>query len=720
MATLILDQFTDTNGTALGSHTIAPTNTPETSWTVRNGTVQISSNRAVGTGSNPGGAGWVATLDTGETDYRISATLNAGGTGTPQIIVRYSTADGSFYGVAIHDDAGMKIYRYDGSYTELYSEDVDVTNSQDHTITVEVVGTTLRATRTGGATTTVTMTINPSSTLAGLRWGNVANQVDNLQVDEIGLSVSSPDAYQTFQRDTDDGTADIPISGTYVGTPTAIEARWDSGDWTTIDASPSAGAFSGELSSQSAGQGTLEVRFTNQTSITTSVANVGIGDVFLVAGQSNAEGRLTNSQSYSHATLVATMYREDGSWAELADPTDSDVATGSPWPLLATSIMADQSVPVAFITAADGATGLLAPNGDWVKGGTNFTATDTLVANSGVNGLRAILWHQGEKDADNGRSRELYAAALSQMLDDLQTALGFGAVKLVAAQLAEVTNGATDDAIDAIRLAIADAWDDDADILPGPVLFDVNLSDAGGDGLHFKTDAEGQLLADRWWRALRAGIYDVGTTPVPARVASAVQTGDDTIEVTFTVDGSPLQMTDGDTTGWAVTDGNGARTVTDASLSGAVVTLTVDQDLSGSVTVSYGAGNDGIGSTLTDTDTGDADMPPVPFVDLAASNASDPPTMTATAKYRQGDGVSAGAGYVQFELLSQVQDAQRNLMIQPTSWREPLSSTGTISTTVLAGRQYRITERVNDEQRTYTVTIPSTGTTVDLADLVQS
>jgi hypothetical protein len=43
---LIYDEFTDANGTAITSHTIAPTNTPATAWETLSGTVQIQGNRA--------------------------------------------------------------------------------------------------------------------------------------------------------------------------------------------------------------------------------------------------------------------------------------------------------------------------------------------------------------------------------------------------------------------------------------------------------------------------------------------------------------------------------------------------------------------------------------------------------------------------------------------------------------------------------------------------
>ncbi|MGB8644039.1 MAG: hypothetical protein WCF84_02290 [Anaerolineae bacterium] len=49
--TLILDQFTGTNGTNLTAHIIAPINTPATSWVAKSGSITIQSNAAQSTGT---------------------------------------------------------------------------------------------------------------------------------------------------------------------------------------------------------------------------------------------------------------------------------------------------------------------------------------------------------------------------------------------------------------------------------------------------------------------------------------------------------------------------------------------------------------------------------------------------------------------------------------------------------------------------------------------
>src|SRR3990172_13090954 len=126
------------------------------------------------------------------------------------------------------------------------------------------------------------------------------------------------------------------------------------------------------------------------------------------------------------------------------------------------------------------------------------------INNSGINTAKAILWHQGERDARNSVDQAAYQTALSEMLDDLQGDLGgnFADLRLVCAQIG-MSRLLDARQLDRVRLAQANRWDNDPDILAGPVLHDVDLSDGGGDGVHFRTDAELQTLTDRWWRALK-------------------------------------------------------------------------------------------------------------------------------------------------------------------------------------------------------------------------
>ena len=323
------------------------------------------------------------------------------------------------------------------------------------------------------------------------------------------VEIITPESYEIIQRS--GTTADIDVTGTYVGTPTAIEARFNGGAWATIDATPTGGTFSGTLSSQAEGQGPLEVRFTNDAGAIDTAQYVGIGDVFVIAGQSNASGRGDNNQTYSHASLKAGLFDNTYHWGELLDETDgsggqvdsvsADGTTGgSIWPLLATSIMADQGVPVGFVVCAMGGTSI----SSWQKGTANDRATlyGSMQYRVGQlqNGCKAVLFHQGEANAVAGTAEATYNTDLDSFADDVNTDLG---VKTVVAKIHEISTATTPN-ITNIQNAIDTAWGDNANVVAGP---DLDGETTSPDGAHYTTDAEMLGLAADWWTAIQTEFY---------------------------------------------------------------------------------------------------------------------------------------------------------------------------------------------------------------------
>lgn len=314
------------------------------------------------------------------------------------------------------------------------------------------------------------------------------------------LTLTSPVAFQVVQRH--GGAGDIPIAGatSVAGT---IEARFNGGAWQVI-ATVSTGEFSGVLANQSQGQGNVEVRLAEAPDAVISVAPIGVGDVFVVAGQSNASGRGTNAQVVAHPTLKAGMFGNDYVWHELSDPADSNAnrldevsidleAAGSVWPLVATHLMNARNVPVAFVPAARGGSSI----SDWLPGSDRFnraTLYGSMAFRARVTGARAVLWWQGETDALEGMSRETYAAQFSQFVDAVADDLGIP----VIASLIHNSMGIPDDAEAAVRRATVEAAGANNMIWMGPDLSDL----ASDDPYHLQSDANLQVAAERWWQVL--------------------------------------------------------------------------------------------------------------------------------------------------------------------------------------------------------------------------
>lgn len=238
-------------------------------------------------------------------------------------------------------------------------------------------------------------------------------------------------------------------------------------------------------------------------------------DIFGIAGQSNASGRGTNNQSYSHPTLSAYFYGNDYVYKNLTDPVDSATnqvdavsadaeAAGSCWPLLATAIMAASGASVAFVPCAAGSTAIAdwQPSADHEDRATLYGSMIHRLRGLQYSGnLKAVLWWQGERDATLGTAEATYNAALDILANSLYVDTG---LRLIVCKIEDLSGYEEGYDAGAVNSAIATAWADNANVLQGPDFSDITPS---VDGVHFKTDAELQEAADRWWTALEALFY---------------------------------------------------------------------------------------------------------------------------------------------------------------------------------------------------------------------
>jgi len=301
-------------------------------------------------------------------------------------------------------------------------------------------------------------------------------------------------------------TDNLPLTFSMLGATSGIEARWNGGSWATVQAD-ARGTYTVTLDGVS-GQATLEVRPVDYPSLIVTRTMIGIGDVFLIAGQSNASGRGNNNQSWSHATLTAMMHANDYTWKTLADPTDSDTGgldsvttesgltppAGTVWPIVATEIMAVTGCPVGFIPTAKGATSIT----EWVRPASQpYQRRSVLYGQSiaraywaaGVrhaqDAIRYVLWWQGEGDTVT-MDEPTYRAALKTLADGYMTDIG---AKLMATRLQLTTAGE----IEVVNTAIVNAAGENANVLVGADLSDI----ATDDDAHLKIDAKLQTAGER-------------------------------------------------------------------------------------------------------------------------------------------------------------------------------------------------------------------------------
>jgi hypothetical protein len=323
------------------------------------------------------------------------------------------------------------------------------------------------------------------------------------------ITLTTPVAYQVFQRGAG-SQGSIAIAGTYTGTPGAMEASFNGGGWTRLCDQPSSGVFSGTIANQAAGQGTLQVRWIGNAGSAASVAYVGIGDIFILAGQSNNVGMADAHLAYSHATLKAVVFANDYTWKELLDPPGLDDPTGQVdtvsgdplswghWAIpMSTSYLAGMGgIPVAWVPCALGGSAMV----DW-QPGANHTNRATLYGSMiyraiQVGGCRAVLWWQGEEDALRATSRAQYNTWLDTLADTIYADLG---VQTMVCRIELLAHDPWVADTSLVNGAIADALADNAHVLAGPDFSAIDWGTA-----HYTAAVAVSTVGPGWWAAMRA------------------------------------------------------------------------------------------------------------------------------------------------------------------------------------------------------------------------
>jgi hypothetical protein len=252
--------------------------------------------------------------------------------------------------------------------------------------------------------------------------------------DQSGLlSLDSPKNFQVFQRrDLELGI--ILLQGRVDVTNAVLEFRLSGpplkgglqAAWKPLSCDPQTGAFRTELPFPAGGWYQLEVRLVRggESLPLQTVGHVGVGEVFVVAGQSNSTN-YGESRQKPQSGLVSTF---DGArWRIADDPqpgTFDRSSNGSFLPSFGDALVAKYKVPIGVASTGSGATSVrqwlmkgekigrlpssirnITTNsaGGWEAAGDLFDHLLQRVNALGPHGFRALLWHQGESDAGQAR-----------------------------------------------------------------------------------------------------------------------------------------------------------------------------------------------------------------------------------------------------------------------------------------------------------------------------
>jgi hypothetical protein len=359
------------------------------------------------------------------------------------------------------------------------------------------------------------------------------------------ITINLPLTRSVFQRD-NNNTSSIYISGIYEDVIEKVEARLlpvkvgqgVATDWTTITDKPQNGFFVGSIKG-TGGWYQLQVRAWKNGAVISqsSVEKVGIGEVFLIAGQSNAEGKrnfgekasvddrvncfdyqkidfldeIPPFQSFSHIERTSSIApRGQGTWCwgELGD-------------LLAKRL----NVPIMFFNAAYEGTSIenwySSSIGDSTKHPFfQFTFPNqtpysylriSLQYYISQMGLRSVLWEQGEAESDLKTTQEYYVTALRKIIEKSRLESG----KKISWMLARASLIKTNQTYPTVINAQNSVINPDDYIFEGP--YTDSIQTPRPEGVHF-TDSGISDLAKAWDTKMNTRFFNQSIPFLPAPI----------------------------------------------------------------------------------------------------------------------------------------------------------------------------------------------------------
>jgi predicted phosphodiesterase len=294
------------------------------------------------------------------------------------------------------------------------------------------------------------------------------------------------------------------------------------GTWGEVDGEWKNGKFIFRIRMPSGGWHTLEVRDSRTPDHRSQVVQFGVGEVFVVAGQSNS-GNYGEVKQSTQTGLVSAYDFENKKWQLAVDPQPGAGGRGgSIMPLLGDLLVREFEMPIGIIAYGQGGTSVR----EWLPQGSRFPNPPTVenkvrkinddeweslgkiypgfierMKAFGKNGFRAVLWHQGESDANQKDptrtlSGPLYEKYLTQLILKTRTDLEWDVPWFVAQATYHVPGDESDPNI---RAAQANLWKNgvafqgpDTDQLKG------KLRERDGQGVHFSGPGL-EVHADAWF-----------------------------------------------------------------------------------------------------------------------------------------------------------------------------------------------------------------------------
>lgn len=239
---------------------------------------------------------------------------------------------------------------------------------------------------------------------------------------------------RVYQRAVGGTARNLTFSGTYLDSPAGIEARVVTGSgaeivpWTPCSC-PAAGQWQVTLTVPQGKHYVLEVRHTDDPAcMQRSAHHFGVGIVLLYGGQSNAANQFVSGQT---ALLVSTAFMFEGALYHPDSGGYQDLRlqgylTGAGVLQVISTLAAALGIPVAVVNGATSGSSLTVGSVNWLNfndPASPYQKFKTSLAAVGGD-CEAILWFQGEADADNGVARLTYETALPTVVTQMRAEVG--------------------------------------------------------------------------------------------------------------------------------------------------------------------------------------------------------------------------------------------------------------------------------------------------------
>ena len=261
------------------------------------------------------------------------------------------------------------------------------------------------------------------------------------------IHLTSPLDFEVFQRQSREegsisikGRSELPvqrveasISGQSLTGP--VSARWHK-----LKFDRATGEFHAELSIAAGGFYKIEVRIRHSSRDveTATVSHVGVGEVFVISGQSNSTNYGEVPQ-VPETGMVATFSGEI--WRLANDPqpgVQDNSKQGSFIPSFGDALYRKYHVPIGVASIGHGSTSVRqwlpageavevmptmtkyverSDDGTLVCDGTLFNGMMQRIDRLGPRGFRAVLWHQGESDSHQKPEHEISGETYRRMLE---------------------------------------------------------------------------------------------------------------------------------------------------------------------------------------------------------------------------------------------------------------------------------------------------------------